>query len=99
MPVVSSYAVTFLIGAVLTLGGLLAVLFALPFRRTRIFVWMLLAALFPLCAGLFLLIFPASGFAMLTYLIAAILVVSGVACKTRSNIGPQKRLRDAVVAE
>lgn len=53
-------------------------LFALPFQGTRAFVWMLLAGMFPLCAGLFLLFFPASGLATLTFLIAAILLVTGV---------------------
>ncbi len=79
MPAVSSYAVNFLIGTILTLGGLFAVLLALPFRGTRAFVWMLLAGLFPLCAGLYLLLFPTSGLTMLTFLIAAILLLTGVA--------------------
>ena len=78
MPVVSSYAVNFLIGAVLTFGGLLAVLLALPFKGTHAFVWMLVAGMFPLCAGLFLLFFPASGLAALTFVIAAILLLTGV---------------------
>ena len=78
MPVVSSYAVNFLIGAVLTFGGLLAVLLALPFKGTHAFVWMLFAGMFPLCAGLFLLFLPASGLAALTFVIAAILLLTGV---------------------
>lgn len=78
MPIVSSYTVIFLIGTVLTFGGLLAVLLALPFKGTPAFVWMLFAGMFPLCVGLFLLFFPASGLATLTFLIAAILLLTGV---------------------
>ncbi|MFT6424762.1 MAG: uncharacterized membrane protein HdeD (DUF308 family) [Celeribacter sp.] len=79
MPVVSSYAVSFLIGAVLIFGGLFATLWALAFRGTRAFVWLLLAGVFPLCAGLYLLVFPASGLATLTFIIAAIFLLTGVA--------------------
>lgn len=78
MPVVSSYAVDFLIGAVLTFGGLLAVLMALSFQGTRVFVWMLVAGMFPLCAGLYLLFFPSAGLVTLTFLIAAILLLTGL---------------------
>ncbi len=78
MPIVSSYTVIFLIGTVLTFGGLLAVLLALPFRGTPAFVWMLFAGMFPLCAGLYFLVFPASGLTTLTFVIAAILLLTGV---------------------
>jgi len=79
MPVVSSYAVGFLIGSVLTLGGILAVMLAVSFQGTRVFVWMLVAGIFPFCAGLYLLFFPASGLVTLTFLIAAILLLRGLA--------------------
>ena len=79
MPVVSSYAVGFLIGSVLTLGGILAVMLAVSFQGTRVFVWMLVAGIFPLCAGLYLLFFPTSGLVTLTFLIAAILLLRGLA--------------------
>ena len=78
MPVVSSYAVNFLIGAVLTLGGLLTMVLALYFRGTRVFFWMSIASIFPFCAGLFLLLFPASGLVTLTFLVAAIFLLMGI---------------------
>lgn len=78
MPVGSSFAVNFLIGATLTFGGALAVLLALLLRGTRSFVWPMLGALLPLCLGLYLLFFPTLGLATLTAFIAVVLLITGV---------------------
>jgi len=78
MPVVSSFAVTLLIGAVLTFIGLLSVLFALAFRGSAVFAIALVSGLFPLLIGLYLLFFPTAGLIALTTLLALIFLLTGI---------------------
>lgn len=78
MPVVSSLAVTLLIGAVLTFIGLLSVLFALAFRGSAVFAIALVSGLFPFLIGLYLLFFPTAGLVVLTTLLALIFLLTGI---------------------
>jgi len=78
MPVFSSLAVNFLIGGVLTFGGLLAILFAFSLKGSGVFIWALISGLFPLCLGLYFLFLPAAALITLTALIAAMLLLTGI---------------------
>jgi len=79
MPMISSLIVELLVGWLLLMSGLLSLTFAFSLRRTGLFVWQLVAGLAPLAAGLMLVLFPLQGLIALTVLVAAILVLTGVA--------------------
>lgn len=79
MPLVSSLVVEILIGGLLTMSGLLAVVSALQFRGTGLFLWQLLAGLITLALGLLMLLYPLQGLIALTVLIAVIFVLTGLA--------------------
>jgi uncharacterized membrane protein HdeD (DUF308 family) len=78
LPVASSLAVNFLIGVILTFMGLAVIVFAGSLRGTGLYVWAFMSGLFPLCIGLYLLIFPTAGLMALTFFVAIVVLVTGV---------------------
>lgn len=79
MPLASSLVLEVLIGWLLTMSGIVAVVGAMQFRGTGLFLWQLLAGLITLAVGLLMLLYPFQGLVALTVLIAAIFVLTGLA--------------------
>lgn len=79
MPLASSLVLEVLIGWLLTMSGIVAVVGAMQFRGTGLFLWQLLVGLITLAVGLLMLLYPLQGLVALTVLVAAIFVLTGLA--------------------
>lgn len=79
MPYFSSLLVAMLIGALLITGGALTFLAILPIRSKAPFLWLAMNSLLSVAAGIYLLFFPTGGLLALTFLVATIILLTGIA--------------------
>jgi uncharacterized membrane protein HdeD (DUF308 family) len=78
LPIVGGIAVTLLVGWIVTMVGILHLLFAYGGRSTRTRLWELLLGGVYLIAGIYLLVHPVLGLTTLTLLLAVYLLIKGL---------------------
>ena len=79
LPGLAGIGISILFGVAVLLGGVVYALFAFAARGTGTFVWRVLVSIAFLCAGLYLLMNPLISLVTLTFIVALVFLIEGLA--------------------